>query len=160
MNTQNPFPHPANRIVWAPLFLRAVIGYGFMVHGFAKLSHGPANFEKLLTQIGVPLPHLAAWTVPFVELCGGLMIFIGALTAIAAVPLIATMLVAMFTVHWKYGFSSIKTIGLTPEGPVFGPPGYEVSLLYVAGLVALILLGPGIFSIDSWRRRKNGERNL
>lgn len=88
------------------------------------------------------------------------MIFIGALTAIAAVPLIATMLVAMFTVHWKYGFSSIKTIGLTPEGPVFGPPGYEVSLLYVAGLVALILLGPGIFSIDSWRRRKNGERNL
>ena len=32
----------------APLMLRLVIGYGFMVHGWAKLTSGPANFEKLL----------------------------------------------------------------------------------------------------------------
>jgi hypothetical protein len=31
----------------APLMLRLVIGYGFMVHGWAKLTSGPANFEKL-----------------------------------------------------------------------------------------------------------------
>jgi putative oxidoreductase len=28
---------------------------------------------------------------------------------------------------------------LTADGPQFGPPGYEVNLLYIAGLLALIL---------------------
>jgi putative oxidoreductase len=138
---------------WAPLFLRFVMGYGFMVHGWAKLNHGPANFEKLLAQIGTPLPHLTSWVVPFVELFGGLAIFIGAFTAVAAVPLIAIMITAIFTVHIKYGFSSIKTIGLTAAGPLFGPPGYEVALLYIAGLFALILWGPGIFSADIIARK-------
>jgi putative oxidoreductase len=126
-----------------------MIGYGFMVHGWAKLSHGPANFEKLLTQIGAPLPHLTSWIVPLLELFGGLAIFIGAFTRLAAIPLIGIMLTAIFTVHLKYGFSSIKTIGLTPSGPVFGPPGYEVALLYIAGLVAIILWSPSAFSVDS-----------
>ena len=58
------------------------------------------------------------------------------------------MLVAMFTVHLKYGFSSVNTIGLTRNGPQFGPPGYEVNLLYIAGLIALILGGAGALSID------------
>src|SRR5262245_34881806 len=49
-------------------------------------------------------------------------------------PLIVMMLVAMFTVHLRYGFSAINTIGLTADGPQFGPPGYEVNLLYIAGL--------------------------
>ena len=60
------------------------------------------------------------------------------------------MLVAFFTVHLRYGFSSINTIGLTRDGPVFGPPGYEVVLLYIAGLLSFILGGAGIFSVDSW----------
>jgi putative oxidoreductase len=47
---------------WAPLFLRLIIGFGFMAHGWAKLSKGsPAGFEKLLSQLDVPLPHLTAW---------------------------------------------------------------------------------------------------
>jgi putative oxidoreductase len=58
------------------------------------------------------------------------------------------MLVAMFTVHLRYGFSAINTIGLTADGPQFGPPGYEVNLLYIGGLLALILGGAGPFSID------------
>jgi uncharacterized membrane protein YphA (DoxX/SURF4 family) len=37
---------------WAILALRLVIGLGFMVHGIAKWSHDPANFGKLLQQIG------------------------------------------------------------------------------------------------------------
>src|SRR5262249_13709885 len=54
----------------------------------------------------------------------------------------------MFTVHLKYGFSSINTIGLTADGPIFGPPGYEVNLLYIAGLISLMLGGAGALSID------------
>ena len=132
------------------------MGYGFMIHGWAKLSRGPANFEKLLIQLGVPLHHVMSWVVPLVELLGGCAILVGAFVSIAAIPLIAVMLTAMFTVHLKYGFSSIKTIGLGPDGPLFGPPGYEVALLYIAGLVALIVGGAGAVSIDSILRREPG----
>src|SRR6516165_12007943 len=141
---------------WSPLPIRLVIGFGFMAHGWAKLSRGPSGFAKLLTQIGVPLPETTAWVSAFVELLGGLAIFVGAFVEVMSVPLIVMMLVAMFTVHLKYGFSSINTIGLTPNGPQFGPPGYEVNLLYIAGLLSLILGGAGALSIDRLRSRKRG----
>jgi len=41
---------------WAPLPLRLIIGYGFLAHGWAKLSRGPEGFARLLEQIGTPLP--------------------------------------------------------------------------------------------------------
>ena len=96
------------------------------------------------------------------ELLGGLAIFVGAFVEVVSVPLIVMMLVAMFTVHLKYGFSSINTIGLTPNGPKFGPPGYEVNLLYIAGLLALFLGGAGALSIDRLlsRRRELSERPI
>jgi putative oxidoreductase len=49
-----------------------------------------------------------------------------------------------------------NTIGLTPNGPKFGPPGYEVNLLYVAGLLSLILGGAGALSIEGLLSRKRG----
>jgi len=137
---------------WTALPLRLVIGFGFMAHGWAKLSRGPSGFAKLLAQIGAPLPDTTAWVSTFIELLGGLAIFVGAFVEVVSIPLIIMMLVAMFTVHLKYGFSSINTIGLTKDGPQFGPPGYEVNLLYIAGLLALILSGAGALSIDRlWR---------
>ena len=54
----------------------------------------------------------------------------------------------------KYGFSAVNRIGLTPEGPVLGPPGYEINLLYIACLVVLILGGAGPLSIDALRSRR------
>jgi putative oxidoreductase len=133
---------------WAPLPLRLVIGYGFMAHGWAKLSRGPAGFARLLEQIGAPLPEATAWVSTFIELLGGLAILAGACVAAVSIPLIVMMLVAMFTVHLRYGFSAINTIGLTADGPQFGPPGYEVNLLYIAGLLALLVGGAGPCSID------------
>ena len=144
---------------YAPLLLRLIIGYGFMAHGWAKLSRGPLGFEKLLTQIGVPFPHFNSWLVPLVEFFCGLAIFLGLFTSIVAVPLILTMLVAMFTIHINYGFSSIKTIGLTPHGPLFGPPGFEVNLLYIAGLASLTLTGAGTLSVDWLLHNKKYSRN-
>ena len=142
---------------WAPLPLRLMIGYGFMAHGWAKLSRGPDGFAKLLEHIGAPLPELTAWVSTLIEILGGLAIFVGAFVAAVSVPLIVMMLVAMFTVHLRYGFSAINTIGLTADGPQFGPPGYEVNLLYVAGLLALVLGGAGPFSIDRLLARRKRE---
>ena len=141
---------------WAPLPLRLVIGYGFMAHGWAKLSRGPSGFANLLTHLGAPLPEVTAWVSTFVELIGGLAIFVGAFVEVVSIPLIVMMLVAMFTVHLNYGFSSINTIGLTQNGPQFGPPGYEINLLYIAGLLSLILGGAGALSIDRLLSRKAG----
>jgi putative oxidoreductase len=142
---------------WAPLPLRLIIGYGFMAHGWAKLSRGPAGFAKLLEQIGAPLPEATAWVSTLIEVLGGLAILAGAFVATVSIPLIVIMLVAMFTVHLRYGFSAINTIGLTADGPQFGPPGYEVNLLYIACLLAMILGGAGSFSIDRLIARRKRE---
>jgi putative oxidoreductase len=142
---------------WAVVPLRLVIGVGFMAHGWAKWSRGPASFAKLLQQVGVPLPVPTAWAVTLLECFGGLAILVGAFVAVVSVPLILNMLVAMFTVQLPYGFSSVNTVGLTPSGPVFGPPGYEINLLYIAGLLALIVYGAGAMSVDGWLGRRSAE---
>ncbi len=147
----------AARIEWALLPLRLVLGYGFMAHGWAKLTRGPAGFAMLLRQIGAPFPHFTAWAATLLELVGGLAVIAGAFVSAVSVPLIAMMLVAMMKIHLRYGFSSIKTIGLTPDGPQFGPPGYEINLLYIGGLVALILGGAGKLSFDRWRTRRRAN---
>lgn len=144
---------------WAVLSLRLVVGYGFLAHGLAKLTRGPANFGKLLHLIGVPLPSTTAWVVTLLEIGGGVAILLGVVVAIAAVPLIASMLVAMFTLHVHYGFSAVNTVGLTATGPLFGPPGYEINLLYVAALLVLAATGPGRFSLESLLERQAGTES-
>jgi putative oxidoreductase len=92
-----------------------------------------------------------AWATILVELIGGLAVLIGAFVSVASIPLAVVLLVAMFTVHLPYGFSSIKLAAVTGAGPQFGPPGYEVALLYLASLAALVLGGSGPLSVDAVR---------
>ena len=142
---------------WALLALRLVVGFGFLAHGWAKWSRGPAGFARLLAQIGAPLPQLTAWVVTLTEILGGIAIVAGLFVAVASVPLIVSMLVAMFTVQLRFGFSSVNTIGLTPDGPVFGPPGYEINLLYIGALLVLAFSGPGAWSADECLARGRGK---
>jgi putative oxidoreductase len=131
----------------AALCLRLAMGIGFIVHGWAKISRGTAGFGKLLAWIGVPFPLATAAVTSYIELIGGILLILGLWTRFITIPLAATMLVAMFTIHIHYGFSSIKTIGLTPSGPLFGPPGYEINIVYLGGLLALMFLGSGKWSL-------------
>jgi putative oxidoreductase len=143
---------------YAPLILRLVMGFGFIAHGWVKLSRGPAGFEKLITQTGVPFPHFTSWLVPLTEVGGGLALMVGSFTMLVAIPLMITMLVAMITVQLKFGFSSVNTIALTPQGPRFGPPGYEINLLYIAGLISLMITGAGAFSVDALLARQKTKK--
>ena len=145
---------------WAPLLLRLIVGFGFAVHGFAKLSRGPDSFAGVLHSIGVPAPHLMAWVTILTELLGGIAIGLGALVIFVSVPLAVVLLVAIFTVHLPYGFSSIKLIAVTQAGAKFGPPGYECSLLYLAALAALVLGGPGPLAIDGLLRQRKQNRSI
>jgi putative oxidoreductase len=140
--------------IWASLPLRLIVGLGFMEHGYAKLLKGPEAFASILHILGVPAPHLMAWLTILTELLGGLAVLLGAFVPLVSVPMAVVLLTAMFSVHWRYGFSSIKLLAVTPDGARFGPPGYECDLLYLACLVALVLSGPGPFSLDGMFARK------
>jgi putative oxidoreductase len=133
---------------WAVLPLRLIVGYGFFAHGLAKLARGPHAFEAILQAIGVPEPHVMAWSVILIELLGGLAVILGAFVRLVSLPLAVIALVAMFTVHLPYGFSSIKLVAVTTAGAQFGPPGYECNLLYLACVAAFVLGGPGPLAID------------
>ena len=105
-------------------------------------------FAGILQGMGVPYPDLMAWLTILTELLGGFAILLGAFVAIVSVPMTAVLLTAMFKVHLPYGFSSIKLLAVTPAGAKFGPVGYEIILLYIACLAALVIGGSGPFSID------------
>ncbi|MEH2594985.1 putative oxidoreductase [Bradyrhizobium sp. AZCC 1577] len=135
---------------WAPLPLRLIVGYGFAAHGFAKLLRGGDNFTGILHAMGLPMPHVFAWITIVTEIVGGFCILLGALVPIVSIPMAIVLLVAIFTVHLPYGFSSIKLQAITPNGAHFGQPGYETDLLYLAGLVALVLGGSGPLAVDNW----------
>ena len=124
-----------------------------MVHGFAKLTRGPESFATILHALGVPAPHFMAWATILIELLGGLAVILGAFVTLVSLPMAALLLVAIFTVHLPYGFSSIKRVSVSPAGAQFGPPGYECNLLYLACLAALVLGGSGPLSIDGALRR-------
>jgi len=142
---------------WAVLPMRLIVGYGFIEHGFAKLSRGPDAFAGILQQLGVPLPHLAAWLTIGTELIGGLALLLGAFVLWASIPTALVLLVAMVSIHLPYGFSSVKLLSVSTSGARFGPVGYELDLLYLAALLILALQGPGPLSVDEVRHRGYGR---
>ena len=139
---------------WAPVPVRLIVGYGFMEHGFAKLARGPEAFAMILHAIGVPAPHLMAWFTILIEVLGGLAVILGAFVTLVSVPMAVVLLVAIFTVHLPYGFSSIKLMAVTAAGAQFGPPGYETDVLYLACLAALVLGGSGSLAVDGPIRKR------
>lgn len=145
---------------WAPVPLRFVVGYGFLAHGYAKYSRGPETFAAVLHTLGVPMPVPLAWLTTLVEMIGGLALLAGAFVTEMSLPLAIVLVTALFTVHRPYGFFSVKLAEVTESGIKFGPVGYEIILLYLAGLAALALGGAGPLSFDRWRSRRPASRTI
>lgn len=103
---------------------------------------------------------IAVIITALIEFFGGLAIMAGAFVPIVSVPLIIIMLVAMFTVHLPFGFSSITLKGMNGNVPQFGTPGYEVNLLYIAGLLTLVFGGAGPFSVDRVLARRKAHHSV
>jgi putative oxidoreductase len=151
-------PNAASRL--APLPLRLIVGYGFFAHGFAKLEKGPERFVAIVDALGVPLPGLMAWAAILVELVGGAAMIMGAFVPWLILPMMMVLFVALVTVHFPFGFTSIKLMSVGPDGPKFGPPGMETDLLYMACLAALALAGPGPFALDTWLAKQAGKTRV
>jgi len=136
---------------YAAIPLRLILGYGFLAHGLAKWSKGPEVFAGILSAMGVPLAHLMAWVTIATEIISGVAFLIGAFVPLVSIPATILLAVAIFTVHLPYGFTSIKLISFQNGRAQFGPPGYECDLLYIACILALVLIGPGPWSVDKHR---------
>lgn len=138
------------------LLLRLVVGIGFFMHGYAKLSRGPDTFASVLDTLGVPAPLLFAWLTTLVEVIGGVAVLLGAFVAVAAIPMAVVLLIAMVKVHLAYGFFSVKLAEVAASGIRFGTVGVEIILLYLAALAAIAIGGAGPWSVDAWRGRGAG----
>lgn len=139
---------------WWALPLRLIVGYGFMEHGFAKLARGPDSFIGILHALHMPAAPLLAWATILTELIGGCAVLLGAFVSLVSIPMAVVLLVATFTVHLPYGFSSIKLEAVTSAGAHFGQPGYETDVLYLACLAALVLGGSGPLALDNLPLRR------
>jgi putative oxidoreductase len=95
-----------------------------------------------------------AWVTTLLELVGGISLMVGAFVVPLSLPLAFVMLTAIFSIHLEYGFSSVRLKSVTAAGAQFGPIGYEMNLLYIAGLAALALSGSSRLSIDHWLRTR------
>jgi putative oxidoreductase len=129
---------------YGPAVLRVVIGAVFVAHGAQKLfgvwgGGGLAETAVFFTQAGLTPAYPLAVLVALVEFAGGLLLILGALTLFAALALAINMAVAIWKVHAAHGF--------------FLPAGFEYNLALIGALVALMLTGPGAFSVDGWRAR-------
>ncbi len=110
--------------------------------GGMMLTHGYPKFLKLISgnfAFGDPIglgPEVSLVLTVFAEFVCSILIVLGLFTRLAAIPLIFTMLVAVFLVHGADPFSK-----------------QELGLMYAAMFTSIGLLGPGKFSIDSLRGR-------
>lgn len=132
----------------ATLPLRAALGIIFLLHGIQKVFGffgGPGFDEWINTPVSLPLPQgvpsVKFWLAcaAVAELVCGLFVLVGFLTRIAAFVLMVIMTVAMYFVHWKYGFFMSAN----------GPDGIEYVLALFCMAFALVVEGGGRFSADA-----------
>jgi putative oxidoreductase len=135
---------------FGPAALRVGLGAIFIAHGAQKLfgiwgGGGLSGTAAGFDQLGLQPSYALAVAAGIAEFAGGILLVLGALTVPAAVVLTLTMLVAVWKVHLANGFFLNWT--MTPgQGH-----GYEYNLAVIAGLLCLMLTGPGAFSIDGRR---------
>ena len=94
----------------ATLALRFILVPVFWMAGMQKLNHFDSTVEWFGNSdwgLGLPLPWLLALLATATELLGAILLTLGLLTRLIAVPLIITMLVAIISVHWENGWQAI-----------------------------------------------------
>lgn len=99
----------ASHFLWAgPLLARLVVGYVFILTGWAKLNNLPRMIE-LFSEWGIPFPHILTPVASGIECFGGLFLMLGLVTRISGGALAVVMAVAI--VSAKLGdIDSLETL--------------------------------------------------
>ena len=123
------------------LILRVVLGLTLAAHGMQKLAgwfggYGLKGTGQFLEQLGFVPGKRSAFLAGLAETGGGLLLVLGLATPLAAAAFVATMLVAVVTVHGKNGFFATKG-------------GYEYNLVLAVAALSLAFTGPGALSLDA-----------
>ncbi|MDD5561781.1 MAG: DoxX family protein [Candidatus Omnitrophica bacterium] len=124
---------------WGILVLRLGLGIMFMAHGMQKafgLFGGPGikGFSGMLSGLGFVPATFWAYVAAYTELLGGVLLIIGLQVRPAAALLLILIVTAAIKVHLGKGF-------------FLSSGGFEYTFIIATACLALILLGPGKFSI-------------
>jgi putative oxidoreductase len=120
----------------ALLVLRIVLGAVMIGHGYSKVFGGLPHFVQFIRSLG--LPGWLAYVSAVTEFFGGVLVIAGLLTRCVSIAILIDLLVVIWKVHWKRGFT--------------GPGGYEFPLALAAIAFALIFFGGGPIAFDSIRK--------
>lgn len=119
------------------MMLRVVAGFVFFMHGYEKVvTLGLDGTESYFSEVGVPVPAYTAPVIAYLELIGGVMLMIGLVTQLVAALLLVDMIAMMFIIHFENGFFATDN-------------GYELVFLLAGAALALVLTGPGAYSVDN-----------
>jgi len=124
---------------WASLVLRIPLGIMFMAHGAQKafkMFGGPGigGFSEMLSSLGFQPVIFWAYLAAYVELICGLFLILGLFTRVSSGLLLILIIIATIKVHLKNGF-------------FLSAGGFEYNLIIISVCVAILLMGPGKFSI-------------
>ncbi|HLT07013.1 MAG TPA: DoxX family protein [Cyclobacteriaceae bacterium] len=121
------------------LGVRVVIAVLMLVHGFPKLGMLLSGASISFPAVMGMSPALSLLLAVLAEVLCSLLILIGLGTRLAVLPLIITMLVAVFHIHLQDPFSA-----------------KELGLHYLLVYVMLLLCGSGKYSVDRlvWKKIK------
>jgi putative oxidoreductase len=141
---------------WAPVPLRIGLGIGFVHHGWHNMIMADEReaFVWMLRDVGLTRPTVALWMISIVSFMGGLALLAGAFVRFACIPLGIHVPAILLAIHAPSGFDFVRLTAVTSQGPQYGMPGYEVSVLYAVGLASLLLSGAGALSVDGLRARR------
>jgi putative oxidoreductase len=118
------------------LFLRVWVGANFVAHGYPKLGKGRQQTLQWTKSLGVPT--VATYLAIVLEFFGGLSLIIGFIVPI----------VGFFTALEMIGNIYLKKVKM--KVPYMGQNSYEIDITYLMLAIALIVLGAGLLSVDSF----------
>lgn len=117
------------------------IGLGLMMifgHGLGKLQSLIGGNVEFVSLFGLP-PEVNLTLATLAEFLASIFVVIGYKTRLASIPVIITMFVAGFVVHWQDAFFMMNADGGGSK---------EFAMLYLVGFLAIALLGSGKYSLD------------
>lgn len=94
----------------APLLLRLYLAPVLLQAGWNKYQHFDSTvawFANTDWGLGLPAPALLAALAITAETLGAVFLLLGLFTRLVSIPLVITMLVAIFAVHWPNGWLAI-----------------------------------------------------